>query len=265
MPTSDCPSIVLNCSNGFARETQSWALGRLLRDHEASSEIDRKSRNEGGRAESIRIDIFTLGPAESPKCDFVWWLGWVTIAIQIGIAIPPLVLYGDWGIIMVAISGNLLAAITCALPQWTEEKWAGRKLKTDKVTCLTRGNGHTHIMVFIGSKGSWDLESLATGTSVPRSETRWISLILAVLWTCILISISGLKQHAWFLVGIGSIGMLQNVFAAGTSRKPSASDFYIRPFIRAPTIIGKRENYDDDEDDKVKVEEDIENLKDIAK
>jgi len=141
-------------------------------------------------------------------------------------------IYDDWGIMMVVLSGNLLAAITCALPQWAQEKWASRKLKVDKVTCLTHGNGHLHIMVFIGSKDSWDLESLATGISVPRPETRWISLALAILWTCLLISVSGLKEHTWFLVGIGGIRMLQNVFAAGKSRKPSASNFYITKLPR---------------------------------
>jgi hypothetical protein len=120
-------------------------------------------------------------------------------------------------------------------------------------------------MVFIGSKGSWDLEKLATGISVPRPETRWIALVLAILWTGLLISVSGLKEHAWFLVGIGGIGMLQNVFAAGTYRKPSASNFHITKFSRASTIIGERESYEDDEDANVNPEEDLKNLADISK
>lgn len=265
MPTSDCPSMVVNCSNGFARETQSWALGRLLRDHETRCEVDAKAQEEGGQSMSLRIDIFTLGPVASPSRDFIWWLGWATILAQIGIAVPPWVLYGDWGIMMVALCGNLLAAITCALPQWTQEKWAGRKLDKDKVTCLTRGNGSLHIMVFIGSEGSWDLESLARGNSVPRSETRWISLTLAILWTCLLISVSGLKEHAWFLVAIGGIGMLQNVFAAGKSRDPSAFNFHFTSFDRAPVIIGKRQRYEDDEDANVDLEADRKELADLDK
>lgn len=265
MPTSDCPAMVVNCSNGFARETQSWALGRLLRDHETRCEVDAKDQEEGGQALSLRIDIFTLGPVTSPNNDFVWWLGWAAILAQIGIALPPWVLYGDWGIMMVALCGNLLAAITCALPQWTQEKWAGRKLDKEKVACLTRGNGSLHIMVFIGSEGSWDLESLARGNSVPRPETRWMSLALAILWTCLLISVSGLKEHAWFLVAIGGIGMLQNVFAAGKYREPSASNFHFTPFDRAPTIIGKRQRYGDDEDANVDLEADREELADLDK
>lgn len=265
MPTNEYPLILVNCSNGFIRETRSWVLGRLFRDHEIRNDVDARARNEGGRAESVRIDIFNLEPVLGPSCDFVWWLGWVTLLAQVAIAIIPWVLYSDWGIMIVTLCGNLLVALTCAMPQWAQEKWAGSKLEREKITCLTRGNGHLHIMVFVGVQGSWDLERLATGTSVPRPETRCISLVLAILWTCLLISISGLKEHTWFLVGIGVIGMLQNIFAAGTPREPGASNFHVTEFSRAPTIIGRRKDYKDDADANVNLEEDIENLTDISR
>ncbi|KAI4867289.1 hypothetical protein F4820DRAFT_457114 [Hypoxylon rubiginosum] len=264
MPTSDCPSVLVNCSNGFVRENQSWVLGRLLRDHEIRYDIDPRSKEEGGRAESIRIDIFNLLPVSSPGRDFVWWLGWATLLVQVGIAVIPWVLYDDCGVMLITLCGNFLVATTCALPQWTQEKWGGRPLGRDKVTCLTRGNGHFHIMVFIGTRGSWDLESLATLTLIRRPETRWISLLLAVLWTCLLISVSGLQEHTWFLIAIGGIGMLQNIFAAGTAREPGASNFHISRFSRASTIIGRRENYKDDIDSEVNLEEDLEELADLA-
>ncbi|KAI0122179.1 hypothetical protein F4814DRAFT_201524 [Daldinia grandis] len=264
MPTSDCPSFLVTCSNGFVRENRSWVLGRLLRDHEIKYPVDPRSEDEGGRAESIRIDVFNLLPVSHPTCDLVWWLGWAVLLVQVGIAIVPWVLYDDWGIFVITLCGNLFVAATCALPQWTQEKWAGRLLKRDKVTCLTRGNGHLHIMVFIAARGSWDLESLASSIPVPRPETRWVSLLLAVLWTCLLISISGLKEHAWFLVGIGGIGMLQNIFAAGTPREPGASNFHIAKSSRVSTIVGRRENYEDDMDCKVDLEEVSKELADVA-
>ncbi|EXM15006.1 hypothetical protein FoTM2_013251 [Fusarium oxysporum f. sp. vasinfectum] len=263
MPAAEYSSIVVNCSNGFARETRSWVLSRILRDHEMKFEVDSRSKEEGGRAESLRVDIFTLGPAKGPTFDALWWFGWITILAQICIAIIPWIFYGDWGVMIVALCGNLIAAVTCALPQWKQEKWAGRKLDKDKVTCLTRGNGSLHVMVFIGSQGSWDLESLAAGTCVPRPETRWISLALATLWTCLLITVSGMKRHTWFLVGIGGIGMLQNVIVAGVSREPSAFGFHITRFARAPTIIGIRRRYDDDGDAHVDVGEVINTLADL--
>lgn len=263
MPGSDSPSIVANCANAFRRTNQSWALGRLLRDHEARYEIDATDPPDGqlpsqshkDRAVSIRIDIFELGAPSQPSLDLVWWLGWVTIVAQIGIASLPWILYNNWGVMIVTLCGNILAFFTCAMPQWRQEKWAGRTLDSENVTCLTRGNGHLHVMVFLGRKGSWDFESLATATSVPRTETPIISLVLALLWTSLLISVSGLKEHAWYLVGIGGIGMLQNVYAAGKVRDPSASDFHLKKFTRMPTIIGKRQGFTDDSDAHVDLQE----------
>ena len=59
--------------------------------------------------------------------------------------------------------------------------------------------------------------------------------------------------------------MLQNIYAAGKSREPSASDFHLKKFSRAPTIIGKRKTYEDDHDADVDLEEDLKNLEDVSK
>jgi hypothetical protein len=153
------------------------------------------------------------------------------------------------------LCGNFLAIFTCALPQWHEEKWAAKTLTRENVTCLTRGNGHLHIMVFIGLKGSWNMEVLATASSIPRPTTAPISMILSILWTCLLISVSGLKAHAWYLVAIGGLGMLQNIFAAGKVREPGASNIHFKKFSRMPTIIGKRQHVEDDLDSTVDLDE----------
>lgn len=257
MPRGDYPAILVNCSNGFVRETRSWIQSRLLRDHVSKHEIDPRDRHKGGRAESLRIDIFEMGPVSRCSLDWVWWLGWAVIVVQAVIAVLPWALFGNWGPFLVTASGNLLSTATCALPQWQDEKWAGRKLGREKVTCLTQGNGSHHIMVFLAGPGSWDFESLATGTSRPRPETRWVSLLLTVLWTCLLISVSGLGDGSWFLVLVGGIGMVQNVLAAGTSRMPRASGIHLTPYKRAPTIIGRRETFIDDGDARIDEEEDL--------
>ncbi|KAM0346553.1 hypothetical protein ACHAO7_011747 [Fusarium culmorum] len=264
MPSSDCPSILVNCSNGFVRDNCSWVLGRILRDHEIHNMVDPRPLSEGGRAESIRIDIFHLNRIGTPKCDLVWWLGWATLVVQLAIVTIPGFLYGSWIILLIALAGIILVLITCALPQWAEEKWATPSvLSRDKVTCLTRGNGYLHIMVFIGCPGSWDLERLATRIPAPRTGTRWVSLLLAVLWICLLISISGLKEHTWFLIGIGGLGMLQNVLAAGIFRDPAASNFHLTRFERAPTIIGIQQDYKDDADANIDTVQDIQELADL--
>ncbi|KAK9425515.1 hypothetical protein SUNI508_12971 [Seiridium unicorne] len=263
IPMTDCPSIVVNCANGFIRETRSWVLGRLLRDYEIRCDYNWHDQTEGNQRRSIQIEIFNLGPVSSPKSDFLWWLGWATIITQLVISTLPWILFDNWAILAITLAGNLLVAFTCALPQWSQEKWAAPILQCEKVVCLTRGNGHPFIMVIICAPGSWDLEKMATNKVASRSETRWISLVLALLWVCILISVSGLKDHTWFLVGIGGLGMLQNVLAAGTSREPGSSGFNMTPFSRAPKIIGGYESYKDDSGDDINLEEAMQEIADI--
>ena len=271
MPTADQPSLVVNCENGFARANQSWVLARLLRDHEARHEIDprdpeqiHKKGGVGGR-DAIRIDIFNLGIHSKPSRDGVWWLGWLTMVTQVGIAVVPWIRHGDWGIMMVVLCGNFMALLTCALPQWKDEKWAGRTLSKDKIMCLTRGNGHHHIMVIIGRAGSWDIETLATTTGAARPETTLVSLLLAILWTCLLISVSGLKAHTWYLIGVGGLGMLQNIYTAGVEREARTSDFHLAEYAPMPTIIGKRWPVrEDDEDSFVSRESTLEEVSELS-
>lgn len=263
MPMPERSCLVVACSNGFTRNNQSWILSRLLQNHEAIFKIDARPLENGGRGESIRIDIFSVEPATGPTFDSVWWLGWVTIVAQIGIAAVPWIISNEWEVMLIVLCGNLLAAITCALPQWTREKWASPILKAEKIMALTRGNGHQHLMVFICPKGTLDMEKLATGYALPRPETRWISLLLAASWILLVIAVSGIKNHTWFIIGIGGIGMLQNIYAAGAPRSPSTANFHITPFSRAPTIIGREEGYMDEADDCVNLEEDLKDLAEV--
>lgn len=258
MPLPEKSAIVVNCANAFQRDNNSWVLERLLRDHEIRNPADSTQI-------SLRIDIFDLGPLRKPAADRVWWLGWLTIVTQIAIAIVPWVVSGDWGTMMVILSGTLLASIICSLPQWKDEKWACRTLEKDNVVCLTRGNGHKHIMVFIGRAGSPDLETQATAQGSPRRETPILMAGLAVLWTCLLLSVSSLKNNAWYMVGIGALGMLQNVYAAGTTRNLDTSGLRLRPFGRKATIVGRSLSFKDDENADVdiqQIDDDIKPLKD---
>lgn len=112
--------------------------------------------------------------------------------------------------------------------------------------------------------GSWDLEALASGFAKPCPETRWASLALAVLWICLLISVSELKEYAWYLVAIGGIGMLQNIYAAGISRAPGTAGLHLTPSSRAPTIMDRRGKVKNDPKEKVDVDQTIQELSDVA-
>ena len=267
-PSQTVPSIVINCSNGFSRVNRSWLLGRLLRDHEL--EVEENPGAEYAELDatkqriSLRIDIFVVQEGEKPQIDHVWILGWVTIIAQLGISIAPWIRYGDWAIFLITACGTAFAFITGSLRQWGDEKWAGRRLNRPgstksktKTVCLTRGNGHRHAMIIIGKGTTWDFETLATARSESAAETPWLLGGLAVLWACLLIAVSGLKQNTWFLVLIGSIGMVQNIYASAAKRPYGTLNMRLTPYAQRPTIVGlgfdwpyDDENSDEELDDK---------------
>ena len=248
LPAPEQSAIVVNCANAFERSNSSWMLDRLLRDHEIRAHV-----KEG--EDSIRIDLFEVGPLQQPRPDRIWWSGWITIFAEIVIVIIPWVIDRDWGPMLIVLSGTLLAAATCYLPQWTKEKWAGRLLKKDNVLCLTRGNGHKHVMVLIGSKGSPDLETFATARGSPCSETPYVTVSLAILWIFLLISVIGLKDNSWYIVGAGGLGMIQNVFAAGATRPSSTTGLQLSRFERMPIITGRSKDFEDDIDAEVDLDQ----------
>jgi hypothetical protein len=92
---------------------------------------------------------------------------------------------------------------------------------------LTRGNGAQHAIVISDpDEIGLDLETLAAGQAnvdVSTSlSTRILVGLLAVLWVLLLISASGIKSNTWFLLAVGGIGIVQNIFVAGWRRKPEA-------------------------------------------
>lgn len=114
----------------------------------------------------------------------------------------------------------------------------GSTVNKAKTVCLTRGNSHRHAVVFVGNGAAWDLKSLATASSASLTETPWSLDILAILWGCLLITVSRLQQNTWFFVLIGGIGMVQNVYASAARRPASAFNMSIEPYLPLPTIVG---------------------------
>ena len=237
MPETDVPSQVINCSTGYVRTNHSWILGRVLRDHEKRTPVD---RNEV----SIRIDTFEGLEKEHPAIDLLWWRCWGIILLQHLIAMVPWMLYGDWSKLFVTLCGTIGALATGMLPQWINEKWASRRLEEgkEKITALTRGNGHAHVMVFLHKGNVWDVEAMAAAGGERQPETRYISVVLTVWWTLLLITCSGLKENTWYLVGVGCLGMLQNIYLAGASRKAGAFNFHIEHRFK---IIGCKKSKDE--------------------
>ena len=77
---------------------------------------------------------------------------------------------------------------------------------------LTREVGSQHAIAILGTDGFLDLEDLASGqTDATASGLTRLGLAgLAVLWILLLISAS-----TWFLLAVGGIGILFNIWVAG--------------------------------------------------
>lgn len=95
---------------------------------------------------------------------------------------------------------------------------------TEKMFVLTRGNGSQHAIVIIGDGKGLDLEDLAAAnvSLFPTRQTRFAVIVFAALWILLLITALGIRKNTWFLLAIGGVGILQNIYVAGTSRSPQA-------------------------------------------
>lgn len=279
MPMADCSCKVINGKSGFARDNVSWIIGRIVRDFETWMDDCKpdgpirthlegmlnlrwdmnKERAEVERQKSGKPVPEPERPIQTGLCvsvykaeqakpgytgkDFPYYIGFVTVFIQLGIAAIPCGLYGDYGQLLITAAGTLLAFANGSLPQWAKEKWTART-NTKQSFILTRGNGSQHAIVIIGDGKGMDLEDLsAVPTNVDvwtSTKTKWITIALGILWICLLISASGLSEHTWFLMAIGGIGILENIYVAGRWRTPEAFGIPLR-FIE---VIGEIKTMD---------------------
>lgn len=180
------------------------------------------------RQAGLCVSIYKAGYARRgyPGYDRIYFLGFGSSIAQLGIAAIPCGVFGDWGILLVTVSGILLSFATGSISQWSKEKWACREQPSEKTVILTRGNGSQHAIVVIGNGKGLDLEDLAAGptnldVSASRS-TRIAITFLAALWILLLITAAGIKENTWFLLAIGGLGILQNIYVAGRARAPEA-------------------------------------------
>jgi hypothetical protein len=261
MPVPDCSCVVINARTGYVRDNKSWIIGRVVRDFEnwmdngdpngpvrscvrrirdqkrASLKANAKLRIAGFCVSVYRATGATPG---SPGYDTAYYLGFLTAFVQIAISAIPFGLYGNWSILLVAVCGTLLASISCSIPQWTREKWACRTNCT-KTFILTKGNGSQHAIVIKSEGKGLDLEDLAGGHGFGDDKvTRTMSICLAIMWLALLVTAAGIKDNTWYLLGIGSIGMLHNILVAGWRRTPSAFGLELEyeDVIGNPSVMG---------------------------
>lgn len=258
MPAADYPCKVINGRNGFVRDNSSWIIGRIVRDFETWMDrgqpepyvrncvenlINDQWEKEKAKAIANADGVASIALPERPRkvglCvsiykakdpmpgypgyDRPYMTGLFIGIVQLGLAAIPCGLFGDWGILLVTAAGIVLSFVSGALPQWAEEKWACQR-GTTKTIVLTRGNGSQHAIAIIGDGKGLDLEDLAAvdSTSLSSRQTRFATIVLAILWILLLITAAGIQRNTWFLLAVGGVGILQNIYAAGINRSPEA-------------------------------------------
>lgn len=253
---SDQPSVLINGKTGYSRFNQSWILGRILRDYESGhwmyewvrQRLDQMLKVEGREKAGICVSFFDATgsrtmeekfdpmksgePAIEPERDMLWIAGYLVAVIQLCVAAIPCILWKEWDTLVITICGTALSFFTASLPQWRQERWACRTLTTEKTFILTRGNGAQHALVIFGRPGSLNLEDLASSTE-PKQATTSTKLMMAgllALWVVLLVTVSGLEIHTWFVMAVGGLGMLYSVVVAFAPRCPE--NFGIRLQMR---------------------------------
>lgn len=199
MPEADCQALVVTAQSGHYRINKAWIIGRLLRDFEkrAAPFASSKASDEW---EALRVSVFEWDERREqrkPIRDWVWCSGLAVVVLQIAISAVPLALWSEWATLALVTGGILLASAQAGLPQWKAEKWACPS--GGKTISITRGNGHRHVMVLLGSPTALNLEILASGACSKEQSLsgKAAVAILAALWIVLLITVAGLKQGSW--------------------------------------------------------------------
>ncbi|KAL8722715.1 MAG: hypothetical protein Q9225_000827 [Loekoesia sp. 1 TL-2023] len=232
MPGAPDTSVVVSSTGfGHPRANLSWILGRLVRDFESywmpdfvRRDLEDMLREIGKPKAGLCVTVFEASSdavAGVPKRDIYWYSGYLVAMLQLVIAIIPWAIWDEWEVFVVTAAGTLLAFAMGSLPRWREERWNCRRA-TRKNFTLSRGNGSQNVLVILGEGRGLDLEDLAGFVEGvrPLGWKRLLIAFIAVLWMVLLITVSGIKQHTWFLVAVGTVGMVHTIIITGAPRKP---------------------------------------------
>ncbi|KAJ5765645.1 hypothetical protein N7520_005204, partial [Penicillium odoratum] len=216
----DCKCIVINGKSTILRDFDEWSDQRTKKKIKEildekwkklkAKRLDAEMPTRAGLVVTIYEPSVTK-PSGIGERDVIYWSGLLVLVVQLGVAAIPCGLFGDWGILLITVSGNALAIATGLLPQWKKEK----------------GNGAQHAIVILGNKHGLNLEDLASGQSnLDASANQTIRALLL--------------KNTWFLLALGAIGIVQNIFVAGWNRRPESFGIPL-DFVK---VLGKPEVMD---------------------
>ncbi|KAK8094963.1 hypothetical protein PG997_001648 [Apiospora hydei] len=272
LPAPELPAVVMSTEWSYHRTNNSWVINRLLRDYEEYwmprqvkerlTQMLAKAGDRGRCRAGLCVSVFEASSekiAGVPDRDLLWYSGYAVAVLQLAIASIPWALYGVWQEFAVTALGTALAFLTASLQHWTQERWACNK-NSNKTFVLTRGNGAQHAIVIIGAGRGLDLEDLATSSEgLPgKQSTPIIYSGLAVLWCVLLITLAfqsamqhgdcqriivatvcGIENLTWFLLAVGTIGMIHTIIIAGAPRKPGLFGIHLtyRDVFAQPKVM----------------------------
>ncbi|KAK1808138.1 hypothetical protein LTR12_017504 [Friedmanniomyces endolithicus] len=259
MPKPELECKLINAESGYARNNHSWVLSRMLRDFdfwrprkcderkaeklaelrvnnqkqqaqivsklaqttndEAKNELQKKLERLPSTEDirvALRVSVWECDAATGQGSgDSVYWSGILMSALQLRIAALPWGLYDEWYTFLITGAGTVLAYTSDALPQWREEKILVRRVKSPKSVLLTEGNGADDVVLILQQRatGLGGFGSATARPAKPMDDTRLVN------HHCIPL---GWRQHTWYLLGVGIIGILHNVSVVGMKRQPAA-------------------------------------------
>lgn len=177
--------------------------------------LDSRKYNDSGQAELVMDKVFMSGIATS--------------ILQLGIAAIPAGLYREWEILVITACGTLLAFSTGILHEWSQGGTAKSRARRPREAtyALLPGNAPRYIFIIRNEGTVFELADFAEIDNTGGVSAVVVSTLLLLLWTALLITVSGLKSHTWYIVAVGAVGMLQNTIVAGSPRSPAALGLHL--------------------------------------
>jgi len=228
-----CSCIVIHGHSGQIRANNSWILGRLMRDYPTwmSKEVRRRTQaaiaqsTQVPKPPSVSLCVGVYQPVARPKRGKPIWdkvavSGLMFVILQLVLSAMPFFWAKNWLPFAITLIGTLLAWLPLAILPWTDEKWTCRKGPTAPFI-ITKGNGHQHAIVILGSSLGLHLEDLATSQRPVSGTVKLQVLGLATLWVLFLVASRsvGSSSSALWLLAVGAVGMLQNILVAAWPRE----------------------------------------------
>ncbi|KAF2105389.1 hypothetical protein BDV96DRAFT_608287 [Lophiotrema nucula] len=277
LPEPDHPVKVYNLKSGYVRENKNWVIGRIARDnvmhlnkmrpldgnairisiYDALEDTKGPSVAATGRLRAFGVAtmILQLFIASIPFGRYREWGVFLVTAAGTGLALVAGALpqwraeklpcqtkvtkdfaltsgNGSRDIMIIRGNGVCLDLEELAAPQMPRSAriWEGHPLLSRPVT----EDGIPKVRLNRS-------KVYKTWTPLGIPIGFWITIAVTstqfVFWVAILISVAGLRAHVWYLLGVGALGMLQNVIVAAASRGPDKRNL---PIKHVETLLSRK-------------------------